>query len=197
MFVVRVTVPDDLDKTEVHQQFNQDYQQQLAVLEARYEVKQEQLSDLKQQNTDLHRTIQTLANRSININNTAETHHMSDTFNLSGNIQGSNINIKSRLDHVTQHIQQLPQTTDEDKQQLQDLIQQLQQHLEQIPENQQAYAKAVAAKTDALIQEAADNPPADLLKISAEGLISAATALVATSPMVIEVVKQIVLLLVP
>jgi len=113
VFVVKVNVPPDIDKEQIHEHFSQDYQQQLALIENRFQAKLEmkdtEIARFREHNTDLKQIIHSLANRPIR-----------DQYNVSGdavigNEQGilkkqtfvSNENLKDEISALKAEISKL------------------------------------------------------------------------------------------
>jgi hypothetical protein len=118
---------------------------------------------------------------------------MGDRITISGNIQNSNLNIKSTLTNVQQKIGALPGSDRSGQEELQALIGQLQQVLEGIPEDLKEQAEAVAASAQALVENArASSPNKTLLEINGEGLKQAAGAIGSAAPGVVSIAAQIV-----
>ncbi len=118
---------------------------------------------------------------------------MGDRITISGNIQNSNLNIKSTLTNVQQSISALHGGDAADRNQLQTLIGQLQSALEAIPAEHKDQAEAVAASAQAMVENAkAEKPNKVLLQISGEGLKKAAESLAGTAPAVVSIAGQIV-----
>jgi hypothetical protein len=118
---------------------------------------------------------------------------MGDRITISGNIQNSNLNIKSTLANVQQSIGEIKAGDEASRQQLQDLIVQLNQALENIPQNLKEEAEAVAASAQMLIENAkAEQPNKTLLHISGEGLKKAAENLASVAPTVVGIASQVV-----
>ncbi len=115
---------------------------------------------------------------------------MGDTINIS-NVSGSNINVKSTLEHVTQTISALPGDPAA-KDELQQLIVQLHAELQWAPTDKQADAEAVAETAKDLVDKAAkEKPNRTLVQISAEGLKQAAANIAAVLPTVLPIATKI------
>jgi ABC-type hemin transport system substrate-binding protein len=118
---------------------------------------------------------------------------MGDKITVSGNIQNSNITIKSTLTNVQQSVGAMPTRDETARQELQDLIQELSKALEHLPEDRKEQAEAVAASAEALIDNAkAEKPNKTLLQISGEGLKKAAENLAEVAPAVLTIAGQVV-----
>ena len=115
---------------------------------------------------------------------------MGDTINIS-NISGSNINVKSTLEHVTQSIGALPGDPAA-KNELQQLIARLHAELQKAPADKQADAEAVAETAKDLVDKAAkEKPNRTVVQISAEGLKHAAANIAAVLPTVPPIATRI------
>ena len=118
---------------------------------------------------------------------------MGDRITISGNIQNSNLNIKSTLTNVQQTVGVMPGGDDAARQELQELVLQLNQALEKIPQNLKEEAEAVAASAQALVENAkAEFPNKTLLQISGDGLRKAAENLVGVAPTLLSIASQVV-----
>jgi hypothetical protein len=118
---------------------------------------------------------------------------MGDRITISGNIQNSNLNIKSTLTNVQQSIGTLKGGDEASREQLQNLIVQLNQALENIPQNLKEEAEAVAASAQMLVENAkVEKPNKTLLQISGEGLKKAAENLAEVAPTVVGIAGQVV-----
>jgi hypothetical protein len=116
-----------------------------------------------------------------------------DTFNMSGNFSGAVLNIKSKLDNVTQTVNNMPNTDSSERQELQGLIEQLKAELEKVPPELESEAEAVAQTTELLIETAsADKPNKTMIEITGEGLKKAAENIAGVMPTVLTIATQIV-----
>ncbi|MCA9931420.1 MAG: hypothetical protein KC419_23200, partial [Anaerolineales bacterium] len=93
----------------------------------------------------------------------AQASSSGDTFNMSGNFSGSNVNIKSTLTNVNQSVGNLPQADDDDKAELKRLLAELNDTLQQIPESRADEAETIAEMVKTLIDQAAASKPKPLL----------------------------------
>jgi len=120
---------------------------------------------------------------------------LTDIINQTGNFSGSNVNVKSHLEHVTQAIGTLPDTDAATRAELARLTTELSALLQQVP-SAQAAAEAVATLAGELIDNAAVQPrnPA-LLKASADALLNSARNLTDRVAPVLKVVEQVLRLL--
>ena len=118
---------------------------------------------------------------------------MGDRITISGNIQNSNLNIKSTLTNVQQMAGTIPGGDDASRKELQALIVQLNQALETVPQDLKEEAEAVAASAQALVESAkAESPNKTLLQITGDGLKKAAGNLAEVAPAVIGIAGQVV-----
>src|SRR4051794_12990627 len=91
-----------------------------------------------------------------------------DTFNMTGDFRGSNVNIKSTLTNVRQSIGQLP-ADPATKDELQSLIQQLNEILQKASPDKAEDAEAVALQAQELVDKAKkDKPNKTLLRSAGE-----------------------------
>jgi hypothetical protein len=116
-----------------------------------------------------------------------------DTFNMSGNFQGSILNIKNTLSHTVQSIGALPNTQPSDKEQLTALITQLNEILQQVPSDKSAEAQKVAKRADELVIEVtAKELDAEVVESKGNLLLKAAENIGGALPAVLPVVQQII-----
>ena len=116
-----------------------------------------------------------------------------DTFNISGDFRGSNVNIKSRLTNVRQTIGTLPHADDDTKAELQQLISQLNDALQAAPADKKEDAEAVAQMAETLVETAASEKPNKMmLQITGDGLKQAAENIAAVMPAVLGIALKIV-----
>ncbi len=117
---------------------------------------------------------------------------MGDTFNLSGNFSGSNINIKSTLTNVSQTIGSLPSADDASKQELQRLIQKLNEALQKVPPEKAEDAEAVADYAKDLVEITKDDKPNKTkFRITGEGLKEAAKSIAEVVPIATQIVMTV------
>lgn len=120
-----------------------------------------------------------------------------DNSNHSIHISGGNVGMVNTGDSVeisigTQNLGNLGMAEDK-KADLEKLIGQLKAELQQVSAEQQAQAREIAELTDSLLEQAAaEKPKQSLLKVTSGGLLDAAKALAAISPVVGKIVPQIV-----
>ena len=116
-----------------------------------------------------------------------------DTYNMSGDFRGANLNINSTLENVNQTIGVLPRADEKTKAELQRLVAQLQENLQQVPAYKEEDAEAVAEMTETLMDAAnKEKPNKQLLQITGEGLKQAAQNLAAIAPDVAKIAGTIV-----
>jgi hypothetical protein len=205
--VVRVAVPADADKDADYRRLVADYEANLARLTAERDGlagqlghNRELLAVERRHNATLECLIDATRAQPITLiqQNAPEAAHMStgDIINQTGNFSGSNVNVKSSLEHVTQAIGTLPDTDAATRAELARLTAELSALLQQVPPAQAAEAEAVATLTGELIDKAAAQPrnPA-LLKASADALLNSARGLAERVAPVLKVVEQVVGLL--
>ncbi len=130
-------------------------------------------------------------NTALNVDNSAHTTTTSgDTFNMSGNFQGANVNIKSTLENVTQSINTLPYADDSAKADLVMLVAQLDELLKQVPSTE---GQKLSAETEALLNMAAmDKPNSTVLEMLGNGLKQTAVKFKDNLPEIVEVATKIV-----
>ncbi|MDM8546804.1 hypothetical protein QUF61_09955 [Candidatus Venteria ishoeyi] len=114
-----------------------------------------------------------------------------DNINFSNStFTNSIVNIKSRLDNVTQTISSLPDTGDEEKARLEELMKQLSEALQQVPEDKAQDADTVSQMAEQAVKAAKDGN-APMLKVTAGGLVEAAKALAGVVPAALTIATQI------
>ena len=118
---------------------------------------------------------------------------MGDKFNLTGDFRGANVNIKSTLRNVHQSAGMIPGASDDERKQLQDLIQQLTDVLEKAPAGKKDEVEAVAVTATALVDQVkSEKKNKTLLRVTGEGLKQAANGLAPAIPAILPIVLQIV-----
>ena len=116
-----------------------------------------------------------------------------DTFTMSGDFRGANVNIKSTLTNVTQTIGALPDAESSTKAELEKLVAELNDALQQVPDDKAEEAEAVAQSAEALVEKAAEEKPnKTMVQITGEGLKQAAQNLADVTPIVLNIATQIV-----
>ncbi len=116
-----------------------------------------------------------------------------DTFTMSGDFRGAFLNIKSRLENVTQTIDALPRTDPSIKAELEKLVKELNDALQQVPADKAEDAEAVAQSAQLLVEKATEEEPnKTMIQITGEGLKKAAQNLADVMPTVLTIATQIV-----
>ncbi len=116
-----------------------------------------------------------------------------DTYNMSGEFNGSNLNIKSTLKDVNQTINHLPRASEADKAALQRHIAQLNRVLQETPPDMKEEADAMAQMAEALIKSAdGEKPNKMMMEITGEGLKQAAENLAGIVPNVVKIAGALV-----
>jgi leucyl-tRNA synthetase len=119
---------------------------------------------------------------------------MGDKFNLTGDFRGAIVNLKSTLRNVHQTAGEIPNASEDDRKQLQDLIARLTAELEKVPPAQKDEVEAVAITATALIEQVKDGKKnKTLLRITAEGLKAAASNLAPILPAILPIVSQMII----
>jgi hypothetical protein len=117
---------------------------------------------------------------------------MGDQFNMSGDFRGAILNIKNKMENVTQTVNAIS-GDDSTKAELEQLLKQLSETLQQVPPERTEDAEAVAETAKDLVEKASqEKPNKSLIKISGEGLKQAAQNLAAVMPPVLGIATQIV-----
>ena len=116
-----------------------------------------------------------------------------ETFNMSGDFRGSILNIKSKLENVTQRIESMPHGDEATKSELLELISTLKMELQKVPEDKTEDAEAVADLTEKLVENAVSKKPnKKVLQITGEGLKQAAQNIADVMPTVLSIATKIV-----
>ncbi len=119
--------------------------------------------------------------------------YMGDKIEMSGDFRGAIVNVRSRLENVTQTIQLVPLVDSEQKRELIDLIDELKEELTKIPEDRAQDSEKVAKRVEALIREVEEKEPdKEMVQITGESLKRAAKNLVDVMPTVLMIATQIV-----
>ena len=140
VIVIRVNVPQDVDKEKIHSTFNQNYQLALQAMEEKYKailaVKDEQIAIYRETSSNMHHIAGLLASHQPNfINKTVmnENTEQSQKIDVGGdfNIDANNavVNLRDISGKVSNTIQQLPKTTS-DAPGIKELLTQLQTAIE-------------------------------------------------------------------
>ena len=118
---------------------------------------------------------------------------MGDQFNLTGDFRGSIINFKSTLRNVHQTAGEIPNASEDDRKRLQDLIVSLTVELEKAPAAQKEEVEAVAITATTLVEQVKDGKKnKTLMRITAEGLKTAASSLAPMLPAILPIVTQMI-----
>ncbi|MCA2506099.1 MAG: pentapeptide repeat-containing protein [Microcystis sp. M54BS1] len=162
VIVVKVHVPPDTDKEKIHQEFNQNYQLQLAAIEAQYKAqltaKETEIAIYRQQSVDMMEIMKTLANRPIHVEAKAMSHSNDSSQNTTiGYINNSAVNFGEIIGDVTNTINQIAADASPENAQLKALLQELTQAIE-IDSHLDAEEKAEAANQVKKIAQASQNP---------------------------------------
>ena len=116
-----------------------------------------------------------------------------DTFNMSGDFCGANVNIKSKLAHVTQTIGRLPGADPTAKAKLERLIRELNDVLQQVPPDKGEDAEVVAEFAKQLVDRANEEKPnRKMIQITGESLKQAAIDIADVMPTVLTITTQII-----
>jgi uncharacterized protein YjbI with pentapeptide repeats len=112
VIVVKVHVPPDTDKEKIHQEFNQNYQLQLAAIEAQYKAqltaKETEIAIYRQQSVDMMEITKTLANRPIHVEAKAMSNSNDSSPNITiRDINNSAVNFGEIIGDVTNTINQI------------------------------------------------------------------------------------------
>lgn len=107
-----------------------------------------------------------------------------NTVTFHGAVIGSNINIDSTLTNVRQLAGALPRASADQKQQLQQLVDELRQQLAQAPAANKEQAEAIAKLTEDLVTKANEQQPPALLKMAINNLKEAGTWVIDVLPKV-------------
>jgi uncharacterized protein YjbI with pentapeptide repeats len=162
VIVVKVHVPPDTDKEKIHQEFNQNYQLQLAAIEAQYKAqltaKETEIAIYRQQSVDMMEITKTLANRPINVEAKAMSNSNDSSPNITiRDIKNSAVNFGKIIGDVTNTINQIAADASPENAQLKALLQELTQAIE-IDSHLDVEEKAEAANQVKKIAQASQNP---------------------------------------
>jgi chromosome segregation ATPase len=112
---------------------------------------------------------------------------------MSGDFRGAIVNVRSRLEGISQTIEALPHADDSQKQELIRLIEDLKRQLEQVPEDRAKDAEKVSRRVEALAREVdSEKPDREMVEITGESLKRAAQNLADVLPTVLTIATQIV-----
>ncbi len=162
VIVVKVHVPPDTDKEKIHQELNQNYQIQLAAVEAQYKAqltaKDTEIAIYRQQSVDMMEITKTLANRPIHVEAKAMSHSNDSSPNINiRDINNSAVNFGEIIGDVTNTINQIAADASPENAQLKALLQELTQAIE-IDSHLDVEEKAEAANQVKKIAQASQNP---------------------------------------
>jgi hypothetical protein len=163
VIVVKVHVPPDTDKEKIHQELNQNYQLQLAAIEAQYKAQltakdEEIIAIYRQQSVDMMEITKTLANRPIHVEAKAMSNSNDSSPNITiRDINNSAVNFGEIIGDVTNTINQIAADASPENAQLKALLQELTQAIE-IDSHLDAEEKAEAANQVKKIAQASQNP---------------------------------------
>jgi len=162
VIVVKVHVPPDTDKEKIHQEFNQNYQLQLAAIEAQYKAqltaKETEIAIYRQQSVDMMEITKTLANRPIHVEAKAMSNSNDRSQNITiRDINNSAVNFGEIIGDVTNTINQIAADASPENAQLKALLQELTQAIE-IDSHLDEEEKAEAANQVKKIAQASQNP---------------------------------------
>ncbi|MDB9543919.1 pentapeptide repeat-containing protein [Microcystis aeruginosa CS-1036] len=162
VIVVKVHVPPDTDKEKIHQEFNQNYQLQLAAIEAQYKAqltaKETEIAIYRQQSVDMMEITKTLANRPIHVEAKAMSNSNDSSPNITiRDINNSAVNFGEIIGDVTNTINQIAADASPENAQLKALLQELTQAIE-IDSHLDEEEKAEAANQVKKIAQASQNP---------------------------------------
>lgn len=117
-----------------------------------------------------------------------------DEINISGgDFRGANVNIKSKLENVTQTITTMPHGSDQERDELKELVGQLQEALAQAPPETTDEVEKVTKRVETLVEEAGDdNPDEEMMEITGASLKRAAENVREALPTVLPIATQIV-----
>jgi hypothetical protein len=116
-----------------------------------------------------------------------------DRVDMSGDFRGAIVNVRSRLEGISQTIEALPHADDSQKQELIRLIEDLKRQLEQVPEDRAKDAEKVSRRVEALAREVdSEKPDREMVEITGESLKRAAQNLADVLPTVLTIATQIV-----
>jgi hypothetical protein len=118
---------------------------------------------------------------------------MGDQFEMSGDFRGAIVNIKSRLENITQTVNNAAAVDDASKVELKRLLAELKETLGQAPQERREEAEAVAMAAEDLVERGTvEKPNKTMIQISGEGLKRAAQNLADVMPTVLTIATQIV-----
>jgi len=117
---------------------------------------------------------------------------MGNEYNF-GDVSGSNINIDSILENVTQNIGAVNSIDNEAKKQLLELIEQLKTELQKLPQENKEDAETIADYTKSLVEASTKaQPNKKTIQITADGLKKAAENIAGVMPTVLAIATGII-----
>lgn len=123
-----------------------------------------------------------------NIDKRSGTFANGDQFNVSGNFEGSNVNIGSTLSNVNQSIQGISHGLETEKEELAQLMTELNAILQHAPANKQAEAEAVATFAKQVVDNVLQpHPNKIMLQMSGDMLKKAAENVEGALPTVLKI----------
>ncbi|MBD0266372.1 MAG: hypothetical protein ICV78_27730, partial [Tolypothrix sp. Co-bin9] len=180
--VVKVGVPDGVDKEKIHNDFTQSYQLALQAVEEKYkallQAKEEDIAFHRQQSAKIPDMIISLANKPINVYNNQENQNMTNSNDASRKIEigsvgrdfnasGQALNLGEISGTVTNTINELPTSPEPEKPGIKELLTQLQAAIE-ADTNLDEEDKAEALEQVKALAEAGKNPKEEAMQKSAK-----------------------------
>jgi hypothetical protein len=207
--IVRVNVPLEADKAQLHNQFNQSYEAELKALEARYQdqlqAKDEQIMQHRQQSADMKEIVTLLASRpvTVEVSAIAESKAMHNSTDQSQNIKvggdmnitatNAVVNLRDISGTVTNTIQQLPDP-DDDRPSIKTFLTQLQTAIE-ADTHLGTDDKAKALEQVKVLAETGQNPQDGMVQKTAKTAAKILKGTVAALPSTTALVEAITKLL--
>lgn len=192
--VVKVAVPDDADKEKIHSNFTQKYQLALQAVEEKYksqlQAKDEQIVIYRQQSADMKEIVSLLANKPINVkvDNKVDNKNMTNSNDSSRNINvgrdfnaTGTINLGEISGAVTNTINELPTSTEPNKQGIKELLTQLQTAIED-DTNLNQEDKAEALEQVKTLAEAGKSPQEGAIQKTAKTAMKILKGTIASLP---------------
>jgi hypothetical protein len=106
---------------------------------------------------------------------------------------GGDITVTITVGDLSQNVEKLPDTSEDEKAELNRLIEELRQELKTVPAEAAAQAELVAARVETLVREAsAEKPDKEEVEHSASKLQQAAEKMKGVMPVVLEIATQVV-----
>ena len=174
--VIKVHVPPDTNKEKIHQEFNQNYQLQLAAMEAQYKAqlsaKETEIRIYRQQSIDMMEITKTLASRPLNVENKLMSNSSDSSQNFTArDIINSVVNLGEIIGDVTNTINQISADSSPQNQELKALLQELTEAIK-TETNLDDEEKAEAANQVKKIAQVAQNPDDSALQIKAKKAVN-------------------------